>query len=234
MATQIRGSANEPARGQAPGRFAGFPDEALLFYEGLEADNSKAYWTAHKDLYEKAVQAPMLALLAALEPEFGPAKMFRPYRDVRFSADKSPYKTHAGAVTGRGHGLYVQISAEGLMVAGGYYQMARDQLARYRAAVEDDRRGTALAGITAALSGDSLTLAGEQLKRAPRGVDPDHPRLDLLRHKGLYAYRRFAPARWLDTAKSLQRVSGSWRQMGPLIEWLDREVGPTEEAHEAR
>jgi uncharacterized protein (TIGR02453 family) len=224
MATQIRGQ----PRGQMPGRFAGFPDEALLFYEGLEADNSKAYWTAHKEMYEKAVQGPMLALLAALEPEFGPAKMFRPYRDVRFSADKSPYKTHAGAVTGHRHGLYLQISAEGLMVAGGYYQMARDQLARYRAAVEDDRRGTALAGITAGLVTDGLTVSGEQLKRAPRGVDADHPRLDLLRHKGLYAYRQFAPARWLDSAKSLDRVSGSWRQMGPLIEWLDREVGPPE------
>ncbi|TAL12327.1 MAG: DUF2461 family protein, partial [Frankiales bacterium] len=77
--------------------FEGFPEEALVFYEGLEADNTKAYWTDHKALYDRTVKAPMEALLAQLEPEFGPATFFRPYRDVRFSKDKTPYKTHAGA-----------------------------------------------------------------------------------------------------------------------------------------
>ena len=209
-------------------RFTGFPEEALLFYEGLEADNSKAYWTDHREEYERAVRAPMEALLAGLEPEFGPAKFFRPYRDVRFSADKSPYKTHAGAVTGQGHGLYVQMSAAGLMTAGGYYQMARDQLARYRTAVEDDRRGAALAGITSGLAEDGLTVAGDRLKRAPLGIDAEHPRVDLLRYKGLYAYQQFPPARWLSTPKCLDKVADSWRRVIPLVEWLDREVGPPE------
>src|SRR3712207_3723652 len=81
-------------------RFAGFPDEALSFYEGLEADNSRAYWADNAEVYDRAVRRPMLALIAAAEPEFGRMKFFRPQRDLRFSADKSPYKTHAGAVTG--------------------------------------------------------------------------------------------------------------------------------------
>jgi len=220
--------ASQTAGAQAPGRFAGFPDEALLFYEGLEADNSKAYWNANKDVYERAVRDPMLALLAALEPEFGTAKLFRPYRDVRFSRDKSPYKTHAGAVTGHRHGRYVQVSAEGLMVAGGYYQMAPDQVTRYRAAVSDERTGTELVEITSRLAADGLTVAGERLKRAPRGIDPDHPRVDLLRHKGLYAYRSFPPARWLSTRACLDRVAGTWRRMDPLVTWLDRQVGEPE------
>ena len=90
--------------------FDGWPEEALEFYEGLTADNSKAYWTAHKAVYEDAVLRPMTELVEELAAEFGEAKIFRPYRDVRFSADKSPYKTHIGAVIGTG---YVQLSADG-------------------------------------------------------------------------------------------------------------------------
>ena len=71
--------------------FAGFPDEGLVFYEGLEADNSRTYWLEHRDRYESAVRAPLLALVEELAPEFGTPKVFRPYRDVRFSKDKTPY-----------------------------------------------------------------------------------------------------------------------------------------------
>ena len=78
--------------------FRGFPVEALDFYDDLEMDNTKSFWTAHKDVYDTAVKAPMTALVAALEPEFGRAKVFRPYRDVRFAKDKTPFKTHQGAV----------------------------------------------------------------------------------------------------------------------------------------
>ena len=118
--------------------FGGFGEEAIEFYDGLLADNSKAYWTDRKAVYEEHVRAPMQALLADLEPEFGRGKIFRPYRDVRFSRDKSPYKTACGATAGP---FYVQVSAEGLMAAGGYYQMTSDQVARFRTAVDDERRG---------------------------------------------------------------------------------------------
>ena len=77
--------------------FKGWPVEALEFYEGLEADNSKVYWTEHKDTYTTAVHGPMAALLSDLADEFGEGRIFRPYRDVRFSADKSPYKTSIAA-----------------------------------------------------------------------------------------------------------------------------------------
>ncbi len=89
--------------------FKGWPVEALEFYEGLEADNSKVYWTDHKDTYTTAVHGPMAALLSDLAPEFGEGRVFRPYRDVRFSADKSPYKTSIAATVGSG---YVQLSAD--------------------------------------------------------------------------------------------------------------------------
>jgi uncharacterized protein (TIGR02453 family) len=128
--------------------FTGFPDEGLVFYEGLEADNSKTYWTRSKDVYESCVRVPMQALVEALAGEFGPAKLFRPYRDVRFSNDKTPYKTHQGAVVdsgGRGAGAwYVQISAEGLRVGGGAWRLESDQVDRYRRAVADDVQGPRL------------------------------------------------------------------------------------------
>ncbi len=204
--------------------FTGFGEGAVEFYDGLLADNSKAYWTDQRAVYEADVRAPMQALLADLEPEFGPGKIFRPYRDVRFSNDKTPYKTHCGATAGP---FYVQVGADGLLVAGGYYQMASDQVARFRTAVDDERRGSDLEKRLAALEG--LTVAGETLKTRPRGYDPDHPRIDLLRHKGLYAWRAWEPDDVLHEPGTLDRVAATWRMLRPLTEWLDDHVGPSEQ-----
>lgn len=211
--------------------FAGFPDEALLFYEGLEADNSKAYWTDQRDRYERAIKAPMLALLAALEPEFGPAKLFRPYRDVRFSADKTPYKTHAAAVVGTGDAggaLYVQVSAAGLMIGGGLYHMAPDQLSRYRAAVLAERSGTRLAAAVDSLVADGWSMIGDRLSRAPRGIDPQHPRIELLKHKGVAAMLDLGTPDWLGTATCLDAVAEGWRRLSGLTTWLATQVGQAE------
>src|SRR5271154_1030364 len=96
--------------------FRGWPAEALEFYEGLEADNSKVYWSQHKAVYAEAVQGPMAELLAELADEFGQGRIFRPHRDVRFSSDKSPYKTAIAATLGAG---YLQLSADGLAAGSG-------------------------------------------------------------------------------------------------------------------
>ena len=137
--------------------FHGWPEEALEFYEGLRADNSKAYWTAHKAVYEDAVLGPMTDLLEDLAAEFGEAKIFRPYRDVRFSADKSPYKTHIGAVLGTG---YIQLSAEGLATGDGMYGMSPSQLDRYRRAVASDLPGPELEKIIARSGGTASASPG--------------------------------------------------------------------------
>jgi uncharacterized protein (TIGR02453 family) len=205
--------------------FTGFGEGAVEFYDGLMVDNSKAYWSDNREVYEGDVRAPMQALLAELEPEFGPGKIFRPYRDVRFAADKRPYKTHCGATAGP---FYVQIGADGLMAAGGYYQMASDQVARFRAAVDDERRGTDLEKLLEVLRADGLTLAGEKLKTRPRGVDPDHPRIDLLRHKALYGHRSWPPDDVLHEAGAVERVAKAWRALRPLSEWLADHVGPSD------
>ena len=209
-----------------------FPDAAFSFYEGLRADNSKAYWTAHKDVYEEAVRAPMRGLLEELAPEFGATPvLFRPHRDIRFSKDKSPYKTRGYAV-GEGEGgerYYVEISATGLVVGCGYWMMAGDQLDRYRAAVDDDTTGPALVEAVAAVKAAKLDIGGEALKTAPRGYPRDHPRVELLRHKGLAGIRRFEPAAWLSTRAAARRITDVWRATAPITAWLAAHVGPSTE-----
>ncbi|MEX5721500.1 DUF2461 domain-containing protein [Geodermatophilus maliterrae] len=211
--------------------FEGFPDEGLVFYEGLEADNSKTYWTRHRAVYEACVRAPMQALVDELESEFGTAKLFRPYRDVRFSNDKTPYKTHQGAVVnpeGRGAGAwYVQVSAEGLRVGGGAWRLETDQVDRYRRAVADDVQGPRLRAEVDRLAGGNWEIDGDRLTRVPKGYDVDDGRADLLRHRSLHAGRLFPFADWLHRQEALDHVRTAWRDVSALNAWLADNVGAT-------
>jgi len=205
--------------------FSGWPEEALDFYDGLAADNSKTYWTAHRQIYEAAVLRPMTELVEELAPEFGEAKIFRPYRDIRFSKDKTPYKTHIGALVGRG---YVQFSAQGLAVGNGMYGMAPDQLDRYRQAVAGDRTGGQLEDAIAAIEKEGIGVSGRDvLKSVPRGYPADHPRIGLLRYKGVVAWKEWPVETWLETAAARDRVAGFWRATRPLSTWLADNVGPS-------
>jgi uncharacterized protein (TIGR02453 family) len=207
--------------------FHGWTDAILDFYDGLEADNSKTYWQAHKQVYETQVLEPMQELLAELADEFGEPKIFRPNRDIRFSADKTPYKTQIGA-TLAGHG-YVQVSADGLAVASGTYSFASDQLARYRRAVALDLPGEALATIVANAEAEGLTITGAgALKTAPRGYPKDHPRIDLLRLKGLVTWKQWPVEPWLATATVKAKIVGVLRDSIPLAQWLEQHVGASE------
>jgi uncharacterized protein (TIGR02453 family) len=207
--------------------FTGWPARAFEFYEGLEADNSKAYWTAHRAVYDNDVLAPMEALLTELAAEFGDGKIFRPYRDVRFSADKTPYKTAIGATLASGG--YVHLSADGLAVALGYHLMAPDQLARYRNAVAEDVTGEQLRRVIAELEKGGVTVVGEQpLKTTPRGFSKDHPRADLLRNKGLISWQEWPVDPWIHTAKAKARIVKQLRAARPLQDWLDDRVGPSD------
>jgi uncharacterized protein (TIGR02453 family) len=207
--------------------FRGWKAEAVEFFEGLEADNTKAYWQAHKRDYESLVLKPMQDLLADLAGEFGEGNIFRPYRDVRFSADKSPYKTNIAAMVGEIG--YVSFSANGLGAGSGYYMMSNDQLDRYRRAVVDTRSGGRLDDVIAEITKAGHTVtAHETLKTAPRGYPREHERIDLLRLKGLIAWREWPVAAWMGTAKAEDRIVAFLRAAGPLRDWLDTHVGPAE------
>ena len=200
--------------------FSGWPVEAIEFYEGLVADNSKSYWQAHKAVYDELVYRPMTELLAALEPEFGEGKIFRPYRDMRFSRDKSPYKTAIGATLAEGG--YVQFSAAGLSAGCGKYVLSPGQLDRYRRSVADDASGAKLAAIVAEARQAGLDVtAHDTLKTCPKGYPKDHPRVDLLRHKGLIAWRQWPAGAWLGTPAAKTRIVDFLHAAAPLNAWLD-------------
>ncbi len=206
--------------------FQGWPEEALDFYDGLEADNSRVYWMAHKDVYETCVLLPMAELLAELEPEHGDTKIYRPYRDLRFSRDKTPYKTAMGAHVGDG---YVQLSAAGLAAGSGMYGMAPDQLERYRRAVAADRTGSALEKVVAVLRKQDIDVHGrDSLKTAPRGYPADHPRIEFLRYKGLVAWKEWPAGPWLATPAAREIVAEFLVASRPLSDWLAQHVGPSD------
>ena len=209
--------------------FAGFPAETFEFYEHLSADNTKVWWSLHKAEYERVVRAPMLALLSELTDEFGDAHMFRPYRDARFSKDKTPLKDHQGAVVQVEDAIayYVQISASGLLVGAGWYSPQGQQLRRFRESV-DTAVGGELERTLAALP-KRFEVDGRPLATRPRGYDADNPRIELLRYRMLVASSTYPAEPWMGTSKALDTVRVDWRAMQPLVEWLADHVGPTED-----
>jgi len=207
--------------------FAGFPEAALDFYDDLETDNTKSFWVEHRHIYESAVRAPMAALTASLEAEFGPAKIFRPYRDVRFGTDKTPYKTHQGAFvpSGPATGWYVEVAAHGVRVGVGFYQASSARLARIREAIAEDRRGAELEGIIGSLQSQGWTLDGDKLKTTPRGYAADHPRIDLLRHRSMTLGRSYGFAPVVHTPELFSMVRDDWRAATPFVEWVSANAG---------
>ncbi len=205
--------------------FEGFPVAALDFYDDLEVDNTKSFWEANRHVWEESVRAPMTALTADLEDEFGPAKVFRPYRDVRFSKDKTPYKTHQGAfvAVGPSIGFYVQVGAPGVKVGAGFYDASPTRLAAIRAAIDDRRRGPRLERLLADL-GDDWTVQGDRLKTSPRGYDADHPRIALLRHRSLSVVRDHGFGEAIHRPDFVETVRADWRTARPLLAWVEDAV----------
>jgi uncharacterized protein (TIGR02453 family) len=211
-------------------RFNGFGADATSWFEGLAQDNSKAYFDRTRTTYEADVRDPLAALLHELTQDFGgKVKVFRQNRDIRFSADKSPYKLNTyGIIFDRPKtptGLYVSISAKGLYAATGYWQMAPDQLERYRAAAADAKKGRALETIVADVQAAGLEVVGEQLKTVPRGYPRDHERARLLAHKDLIAGQLMPPGAALLDRRAYDFAAATWRTAEPLVKWLDRHVG---------
>jgi uncharacterized protein (TIGR02453 family) len=220
-------------------QFEGFGPAVQRWFRGLEADNSKEYFAANRDFYESAIRDQMEALLNELSDEFGgDIKLFRQNRDIRFSPDKSPYKTntygilHGTAIAAAG--LYASISAHGLVAGSGYHMMARDQLERYRERVDDSKLGPELAATVSGAQRAGLELWGESLQTAPRGYPKDHERIELLRRKNLTLGRTLEFGRGISGPAGLQFVAKTWRATAPVTGWLDRHVGASTLPGDAR
>jgi len=204
--------------------FTGFPVEALDFYAELEHNNTREWWNEHKPVYRETVETPMRELADALADEFGVAKIFRPYRDVRFSSDKSPVKTAQGMVIipEVGGALYLQISADGLYLAGGWYEPTKEQLFAWRHGADDPALAASFDKTIAKLRKAGYDFSeGQLLKSAPRGWSRDHPRIDMLRRTNLAIGHHFEPAPWLHTSKCLDQVRKGWRVIQSWGTWLD-------------
>ncbi len=210
--------------------FEGFGPDVAEWFTGLEANNTREYFTARRDFFEASIRGQMEALLTELSVKFGGrVKVFRQNRDIRFSPDKSPYKRNTyGIVYGSpvaAQGLYASISARGLVAGTGYHVMARDQLDRYREQVADDEHGPELTQLIAKAHKAGLEVWGESLATAPRGYPKDHERIELLRRKSLSLGATLSSDRGIGRADGLRFVTKTWRAAAPVTGWLDQHVG---------
>src|SRR5215813_8297396 len=222
--------------------FAGFPRDAIQFWHELAAEMSREWFAANKERYETAWVQPMTALLegaaAKLAPVYRPKKLGAPrimriQRDIRFSKDKSPYKTWIGAAIPIGAGkptegpvaLYLHFGAEEEYVGCGQYVFMDSTLARWRRAVAG-KPGAEIAKIVAALKKAGFSLSAyETLSRVPRELAADHPRADLLRMKGLVAGFPSIPRGLIHKPAFLDWVVARAKTASPLARWIVRNLG---------
>lgn len=212
---------------------AGIDPDAFTFYAELADNQTKEWWLANKQRYDTRVKAPVERLVDALGGEFGPLKIFRPYKDVRFSADKRPYKDHLGLATADDSAAtyYLQLSRQGLMLAGGLYQPAREQLARFREIVDDNRLVGDLEATLEEVGESGFTImASDALATAPRGFTVDHPKIELLRLKRLAIAAEHTPADWMTGPELVDRVRAGWRTVRVWNDWIAENLPTAVEA----
>jgi uncharacterized protein (TIGR02453 family) len=205
------------------GRFNGFPHEAFDFFEQLALNNNRDWFQAHREVYERACREPMKQLVAELDANPASTKISRINRDLRFSRDKSPYRTYIAAGV---RGNYISLSKAGVYVGAGIYKPEPAALQRFRSAIDSNLSGRPLQRIVTSLRRKGYHVdTHERLTSAPRGYSAGHPRIELLRMKGIFAGKTFAPAAWLSTRSALQRIRRVVKDVRPLTDWLQKHVG---------
>jgi uncharacterized protein (TIGR02453 family) len=205
-----------------------WPPQALEFLRELEANNDRDWFKANRPRYDTHLVEPARALAGRLG-HLGEPHFFRPYHDTRFHM-RPPIKEQLGVAIGHGGagGYYVELSLDGLLVAGGLHHPATDQLERFRAAIDDGRRAGTFERAVKAAEAAGMSLAPPELKRAPRGYPPDHPRIDRLRLKELAVYHRHPLEPWLHEPAAADRIRSELEGARPLVAWLGKHVGPSE------
>ena len=204
-----------------------WPPAALDFLRELEANNDSDWFRANRSRYEADLLGPARSLAESLS-DFGEPHFFRPYNNLRFHPGP-PLKEHLGVAVGYGAagGYYFELSLDGLVVAGGMYRPAADQLERFRAAINDGRRAAGFSRAVAIGEAAGLSLSEPELKRAPRGYKTDHPRLDYLRLKRMTLSRRHPLKPWLHKRRCDELVRSELEAARPLVTWLAKTVGPS-------
>ena len=201
--------------------FTGFPREATEFFRELARNNNRDWFQAHKDVYEQACRDPLKALVTELDP-LGTPHISRINRDMRFSRDGQPYKTHIAAGV---LGTYINLSAEGLYIGTGMYRPEPAALQKFRSAIDADKSGRELAKIVSAIRRKGYTVGThESVNSAPRGFAADHPRIEFLRMKDIHAGKTIQPGPVLASRKAVAAVKQVVTDIRPLAEWIGRHV----------
>lgn len=223
-------------------RFEGFADAKCAFFLKLAKNQKKEWFTAHREEYEAGWRRPMLALLEEVHAkldkalstmELGPPHVMRIHRDVRFSKDKSPYKTWMGGGVPLAIGkakmpeqpsvLYFHVAPKECFAGAGLYMMDPPRLARFREALLDDRKGKEVALLVKKLEKKGYRVASaETLVKPPKGVDPEHPRVELLKRKGLVMMFPEIPTSELTKRSLVDRLVKGCKECAPLVDWVAR------------
>jgi uncharacterized protein (TIGR02453 family) len=208
-----------------------WPPEALEFLRDLEANNDRAWFKANRERYDTYLAQPARELAEALA-HLGEPHMFRPYNDTRFHM-RPPIKEHLAVAVGRWDpgGYYVELSLDGLLVGAGLYDPGSDQLAHFRAAIDDGRRAATFERAIKTAGAAGLTLGEPELKRAPKGYSPDHPRIERLRLRRITVSRRHPLEPWLHEPACDELIRSELEAARPLVAWLAKHVGPSEVPH---
>ncbi|MEO0679774.1 MAG: DUF2461 domain-containing protein [Pseudomonadota bacterium] len=204
--------------------FLGFGPSTITWFEGLEANNEKAWFDARRPIFEAEIKRPLTALLDEFASRRGGAvKVFRQNRDVRFSKDKKPYKTNTyGLVSAEGRlPFYASISAQGFTCGTGFYDPSKERLSTLRDAIADDVSGPEFEEALEAAEAAGITRGGETLATAPRGFPKDHPRIALLRHKSMLLTRRLPPGQVPESRAPFEFALETWEALAPARAWLE-------------
>lgn len=221
--------------------FSHFPNETIEFYRELDHNNNRKWFEAHKQDYLEYVQKPSLAFIPAMGERLkeissnivydartnGAGSLMRIYRDIRFSPDKTPYKTNLGIVFWEGEGkksenpgFYFHVAPYGIGFFSGMYGFNKQMLNAYRAAVIDNTLGVELVKVINNIQSSGYETGGEHYKRVPRSFDPEHPRADLLKYNTLYASISDLNPELMMQPEFMDVAFGHWKKMAPLHHWL--------------
>lgn len=203
-----------------------WPREAVEFLRELEDNNDRDWFKANRTRYDELLLAPTRALTEKLG-HLGPPHFFRPYNNTRFRPGP-PLKEHIAASIGEGPAVYyVQLSLDGLVLGAGLWHPESDQLERFRAAIDDNRRAAGFERAVTEAGSAGLSLVEPELKRAPKGYAPDHPRIDWFRLKRLAVHRHDPMRRWLHTHECDKRIRTQLETARDFVEWLNANVRET-------
>ncbi|MBN1316798.1 MAG: DUF2461 domain-containing protein [Anaerolineales bacterium] len=222
--------------------FPGFPIETWQFLEKLAENNHREWFNAHKDDYQRFYMAPAQDFVFALGERLksissnlvvdpatnGSGSLFRIYRDIRFSKDKTPYNTDLCFYFWEGigkkfdnPGYYIQLEPKGGRTYAGHYIFPKTLLSVFRDAVIDEKLGGELEDTLKGISqAGSFNIGGSHYKRVPRGYDADNPRAKLLKFNGLYIIGEHIDRETLSHPELVEQVFEQCRKMAPLQEWL--------------